>query len=47
MPDKPRQVRVPDDLWYAAMAKAKDNGEAVADVVRRALALYVAGLEKR
>lgn len=41
-PDNPaRTVRVPDDLWNAARAKAATNGETVADVIRRALERYV------
>jgi hypothetical protein len=38
-----RAVRVPDDLWDAALAAARDRGESVSEVVRRALAAYVAG----
>jgi hypothetical protein len=36
-----RNVRVPDDVWQPAMERAKENGETVSDVVRRALAEYV------
>jgi predicted HicB family RNase H-like nuclease len=36
-----RGVRVPDDLWAAAAARAAQQGETVSDVVRRALAEYV------
>lgn len=45
MPNAPktpvRNVRVADDLWLPAQAAAAVNGEAVSDVVRRALAAYV------
>lgn len=36
-----RGVRVPDELWDAARAKAADEKESVSDVVRRALEAYV------
>lgn len=46
MPNQPktplRNVRVPDELWQAALLKAQDRGETVSDVVRRALERYVA-----
>ena len=46
MPNKPRtphrSVRVDDDLWEQAKRAASDQGEAVSDVVRRALEKYVA-----
>lgn len=38
---KIRTVRVDNDLWEAAQAKAKDRRESVADVIRRALLAYV------
>ena len=38
-----RNVRVPDDLWHAAMSKALDRGESLSDVIRRALEKYVKG----
>ena len=41
---KVRAVRVSDDVWEAALAKAAENGETVADVVRAALIDY-AGLK--
>jgi hypothetical protein len=37
----PRAIRIPDDLWAAALAKAKERDETVSDVVRRALERYV------
>jgi NRPS condensation-like uncharacterized protein len=41
---KVRAVRVSDDVWEAALARAAENGETVADVVRAALIEY-AGLK--
>ncbi len=47
MPNKPRPgnparaIRVEDELWKAAQAKAAERGETVSDVVRRALERYV------
>ncbi|WP_298746936.1 hypothetical protein [uncultured Serinicoccus sp.] len=41
---KVRSVRVSDDVWEAALAKAAENGETVAEAVRAALIEYV-GLE--
>ena len=37
----PRAVRVPDELWGAALAHAARNDETVSDVIRRALTKYV------
>jgi hypothetical protein len=39
-----RPIRVPEELWQAALAKAKERGETVNVVVRRALERYVSGL---
>jgi hypothetical protein len=36
-----RSVRVPDDLWAAAKAKAEERGETVTDALVRALERYV------
>jgi hypothetical protein len=36
-----RGVRVADDLWHAAKRAAKDRGETITDVIRRALEEYV------
>ena len=36
-----RAIRIPDELWEAALAKAEANGESVSDVVRRALERYI------
>jgi hypothetical protein len=47
MPNQPRPgeharaVRVPDELWDAAKAKATERGETVSAVIRRALTRYV------
>lgn len=44
MPNQPktphRVIRIDDTLWRAAQAKARENGETVSDVVRRALREY-------
>jgi len=37
----PRAVRIPDDLWEAALAKTQLEGETVSEVVRRALERYL------
>jgi hypothetical protein len=36
----PRTFRVPDDIYLAAKAEAKERGESVTDVVVRALERY-------
>ena len=36
-----RSVRVPQELWDAVKAKAKERGETVTDVVIRALQRYL------
>ncbi len=36
-----RSIRVPDELWDAAVAKAEERGETVSDVLRKALERYV------
>lgn len=45
MPNAPktplRNIRVPDELWQAAMAKAMQRGETLSDVLRHALEKYV------
>lgn len=46
MPDTPRAIRVPDDLWQAALAAADKRGETVSDVVRRALQRYVRSIDR-
>jgi predicted HicB family RNase H-like nuclease len=47
MPNAPktptRNVRVSDDLWEAAMARALERGESLSDVIRRALEEYAKG----
>ena len=37
----PRAIRIPDDLWAAALNKAHERDETVSDVIRRALEKYV------
>lgn len=45
VPNKPktplRAVRVPNELWDAAKAIARERGESLSDVLREALADYV------
>ena len=45
MPNAPktpaRGVRVPEELWRAALERAAARGETVSDVLRRALEAYV------
>ena len=36
-----RGIRVPEALWRAAQAKAKERGEDLSTVIRRALQRYV------
>lgn len=36
-----RSLRVPDDLWNAAMEKANERGESLSEVIRKALERYV------
>lgn len=49
MPNQPRpenrhrMVRVEDDLWAAAKAKAADEGTTVSAIIRGALERYVNG----
>ncbi len=38
---KLRNVGVDDELWDAAMAKAKERGESLSEVIRRKLREYV------
>lgn len=37
----PRAIRVPDDLWQAAMEKAQSEGTTVTAVVLKALQRYI------
>lgn len=45
VPNQPKTpkhgVRIPDDLWQAALRKARDRGETVTDVIIRALKRYL------
>jgi predicted CopG family antitoxin len=36
-----RNVRIPDDLWDAALRKAQDEGRSVSEVIREYLAKWV------
>lgn len=36
-----RTIRVPDELWHAAQAKAEERGEDLSTVLRAALERYV------
>lgn len=38
-----RSIRVPDELWEAALREASDRDEILSDAVRRMLEEYVAG----
>lgn len=40
-PRKPRAVRVEDELWAAAQAKANERGDVLSEVIREALKRYV------
>lgn len=40
-PRKARAVRVEDDLWAAAQAKADERGEILSEEIRRFLQRYV------
>lgn len=37
----PRAIRIPDDLWAAALNKAREREETVSDVIRLALERYI------
>ena len=41
MPTPLRSIRIPDDLWHAALERADERGESVTAVVIRALERYV------
>jgi hypothetical protein len=41
VPDVPKSIRIPDELWQAALEKARANGDTLSEVVRRALDRYV------
>ena len=40
-PRKARAVRVEDELWAAAQAKADERGDVLSEVIREALKRYV------
>jgi macrodomain Ter protein organizer (MatP/YcbG family) len=35
-----RSIRIPDDVWSAAQAKATERGDNLSEVIREALARY-------
>lgn len=37
-----RQIRIPDDVYYPAVARAKSEGTTVANVITEALERYLA-----
>lgn len=39
---RPKALRIPDDLWTAALEKAQAEGRTLTDVVVKALTRYVA-----
>lgn len=42
MPRNPtRTLRIPDVLWFAALEVARERGESLSAVIRRALTTYV------
>ncbi len=41
MPEVPKSVRVPDDLWHRALAAARSRDESLSQVIRAALERYV------
>jgi len=47
VPNQPRTpnrtVRVPDDIWFPALEKAKAEGRTLSDVIRDALLEYIDG----
>jgi hypothetical protein len=38
---RPRAVKVPDDLWHAAQAKADERGEVLSEEIRKFLQRYI------
>ena len=45
MPNQPKtpthSVRIDDDLWQAALDKARERGETLSEVIVRALVRYI------
>ena len=41
MTTTPRAIRIADELWAAALAKAEERGETVSEIVRKALERYI------
>lgn len=42
-----RTIRVPEDLWQAALSKAEERGEILSDEIRKFLERYVQRKPKR
>ena len=40
-PRRPRSVKVEDDLWEAAKAKAEERGDVLSEEIRKFLQRYV------
>lgn len=40
---KPQRVRVPDDLWHAALVKARAEGTTLSAKIRGWIIAYLAG----
>ena len=36
-----RGIRIPDDLWQAALTLARSRGENLSDIIRNALTTYI------
>jgi hypothetical protein len=34
-------IRIPDDLWSAALAKARERGDKLSQIIRQALVAYL------
>lgn len=47
MATMPRSVRIPDEVWHAAVAKARAEGTTVTDVVLMALLRFLVEQERR
>lgn len=46
-PMKPRAVKVSDDLWSRALAKADERGEVLSEEIRKFLERYAAKTPRR
>jgi predicted CopG family antitoxin len=43
MPTPLRNIRIPDELWFAALDKAERDDDTLSNVIRKLLTKYVAG----